>query len=315
MNKLCSLLTIIFLADLSGIAQSIQQGPYTIHTLAEHVYRIEDANDSNPPGVVTDDDGQMVGMNTCSDMYLVIGADKGLLIDLSNEIKWDDSATESLRSLVHERVGDKDLIITVTHRHGDHLGMLPAFSGDPEATFWIPGNEFRGMDIFPEERTTFFAENESLNLGGGTIMNTIEVPGHTEHSTIFFLEGKNLVFTGDAIGSGSGVWLFNEESFYTYIDAVDKLIAYIEDPANNIDTVTLRIYGGHYWLCSQPGEITARYIYDMRTLIGEMRKGTAQVEDMSAFISFLDANFKYGTATITWNKEAAAKFAQSPVKE
>ena len=312
MNKLWSLVALLLAVTGPGIAQSVQVGPYTIHTSADNVYRIEDANDSNPPGVVVNDDGQMVSMNNCSDMYLVAGRDKGLLIDLSNEIRWDDSATESLRSLVYERVGDKDLVITVTHRHGDHLGMLPAFASDPEATFWIPSNEFRGTDIFPEERTTFFEENASLELGGGIRVTTTEIPGHTEHSTIFFLDGQNLVFTGDAIGSGSGVWLFNEESFYTYIDAIDKLIAYIENPSNNIDREKLRIYGGHYWQGSQVGDLTAQYIYDMRTLIGEMRKGTAQVEDMSSFISFLDANFRYGTATITWNKEAAAKFARSP---
>ncbi len=311
MNKLCILITLGFSLSVSGIAQSIQEGPYTISVISENVYRIEDANDSNPAGVVLGDDGQMVSMNNCSDMYLILGRDKGLLIDLSNEIKWDDTATESLRSLVYERLGGRELFITVTHRHGDHLGMLPAFSGDPKIKFWIPGNEFRGMDLFPKERTAFFKEDESFDLGGGIRINTLEVPGHTGHSTIFFQEGKNLVFTGDAIGSGSGVWLFNEESFYTYIGAIDKLIAYIENASNNIDREKLRIYGGHYWQCRQTGDLTEQYIYDMQTLIKEMRKGTAKVEDMSSFIPFLDANFTYGTATITWNKEAAEKFANT----
>jgi hydroxyacylglutathione hydrolase len=299
----------------SVTAQSTETGPYTIHVISEQVYRIEDANESNPAGVVIGDDGQMVSMNNCSDMYLIVGGEKGLLIDLSNEIKWDPTATESLRSLVYEHLGDRELLITVTHRHGDHLGMLPAFAADPKATFWIPQKEFRGMDIFPAERTRYFSENESLDLGGGMVVNTLEVPGHTPHSTLFIPEGENLVFSGDAIGSGSGVWLFDEESFYVYKASIDGLIAYMEDEQNHLDPAKLHIYGGHYWQGGQAGELSGQYIYDMRTLITEMKKGTAKTEEMSAFIPFLNTNFSYGTATITWNREAAMRFADSSGKD
>jgi hypothetical protein len=49
----------------------------------------------------------------------------------------------------------------------------------------------------------------------------------------------------------------------------------------------------------------------MRTLIDEMGKGTANAEDYTASFPFLNANFKFGTATITWNKEAAKKYTES----
>jgi hypothetical protein len=49
----------------------------------------------------------------------------------------------------------------------------------------------------------------------------------------------------------------------------------------------------------------------MQTLIERMGLGIAASETMESPISFLDTNFKYGTATITWNKEAAAKYADS----
>jgi hypothetical protein len=42
-----------------------------------------------------------------------------------------------------------------------------------------------------------------------------------------------------------------------------------------------------------------------------MGRGIAEREAMTAPISFLDTNFKYGTATITWNEKAAAKYAES----
>ena len=199
-GKLLKMKRIICLFLLSGaiavytLAQQTQKGPYTVTVLADGVYHIEDANDSNPAGLHLDENGETTGMNNCSDMYLVVGKDKALLIDLSNAITWDSTATESLRSLVFERVGPSKLYVTVTHRHGDHLGMLPAFVDDPKANFWIPEAEFDGMDVFPEDRTTYFSEGESFDLGGGLLINTLEVPGHTAHSTIFFFIAETLVW-------------------------------------------------------------------------------------------------------------------------
>ena len=292
-------------------AQPVQTGPYTVHIVADGVFRIEDANDSNPAGIHLNEDGTMAGMNNCSDMYLVVGSEKALLIDLSNAVDWDSRATESLRGVVYDRVGAKDLFITVTHRHGDHFGMLPAFVDDPRAGFWIPQAEFSGMEMFPEARTSGFAERASLDLGGGFVINTLEVPGHTAHSTVFFLQDKNLVFTGDAIGSGSGVWLFDYDSFLTYSTSIDELIAYIESTGNHVDPDKLVINGGHSWQRGALDELTSQYIYDMRSLIARIGQGTAEAEEMSTFIPFLDTNFKYGTATITWNREAAARYADS----
>jgi len=306
-----SFLLLFLLVGVCAFAQPVQKGPYTVHTLSDGVYRIEDANDRNPAGIITDEGGKMVSMNNCSDMYLVIGKDKALLIDLSNDIKWDDTATESLRSIVYERAGERDLLISITHKHGDHLGMLPAFADDARAAFWIPEAEFKGTEIFPKERTIYFPRNAALDLGGRFIIHTMEVPGHTPHSTVFFLKDKNLVFTGDAVGSGSGVWLFDYKSFLTYRDSIENLIGYLEDPANGINLEKLEIHGGHAWQRGKLETLTAQYVYDMQTLIQRMGLGIAESERMSAPVSFLDTNFRYGTATITWNKDAAAKYAKS----
>ena len=186
--------------------------------------------------------------------------------------------------------------------------MLPAFKEDPNAHFWIPALEFKGRDIFPKDRTTGFTENASLDLGPGVTIHSFEVPGHTAHSTVYFLAGKNLVFTGDAIGSGNGVWLFNYDSFLTYKESIGKLIKYIRDPANNIDLNKLTIFGGHYWQKGEADRLTSQYIFDMQTLIEKIGEGTAE-EEKVPYNKYLDTNFKFGTATITWNKADAEKYA------
>ncbi|MBN2590051.1 MAG: MBL fold metallo-hydrolase [Sedimentisphaerales bacterium] len=284
----------------------IYKGPYTITVLTDRVYHIEDANESNPAGI------HAGGMNNCSDMYLIVGQNKAMLIDLSNAIRWDSKAAESLRSIVYERTVDRELYITITHNHSDHLGMLPAFIDDTKANFWLSEMEFKNIaNRFPKERTVNFSENTSFDLGGGFVINTIEVPGHTAHSTLFFLKDKNLVFSGDAIGSGSGIWLFNNDSFFAYIKGIENLIKYIEAPSNNIDTKKLVIHGGHAWQKGELEKLTSQYIYDMKTLIEKIGQGNAETTRSTSSMSFLDTNFKYGTATITWNREAADKYAES----
>lgn len=295
---------------LSSLAQTTELGPYSITKLAPGVIHIQDANKSNPPGMHTDADGKITGLNNCSDMYLITGKDKVLLIDLSNFIKWDTTAVRSLRSIVYSEKGGKDLYITITHFHGDHTGMLPAFKDDPNAVFWIPAEEFKEKGIFPNERTIPFPEKASLDLGGGYIINSFEVPGHSPHSTIFFLKGKNLVFTGDAIGSGNGVWLFSYNSFMLYKESINKLIKYIRDPANEVDTEKLTVYGGHYWQKGERENLTAQYIFDMQTLIEKIAEGKAD-EEKTTYNKYLDTNFRFGTATITWNKADALKYSGS----
>ncbi len=308
-NKLFFFITALSLISITCSAKPLEKGPYTLKKLADNVYNIEDANDSNPAGIVTGDDGQIVHMNNSSDMYIILGSKKAMLIDLSNDVKWDKTAEKSLRSIVYDLAGDRQLIITFTHKHGDHLGMLPAFKDDPAARFLVPEEEFRGTDIFPKKRTGYFPLHASIDLGGDVVINTTELPGHTDHSTIFIIKDKNIAFTGDAVGSGSGVWLFNRQSFNAYIKGLKNFIEYINTPY--IDKDSLIMYGGHRWQEEKSGILKMQYLNDMVSLIERMGIGTAESEKMSAAFPFLDTNFTYGTATITWNKEAADEYAES----
>jgi hypothetical protein len=106
-TRACFILFLI-IACQAALSQSLEKGPYTVSPVAEGVWHIEDSNSSNPAGVHYDRDGKMTGMNNCSDMYLITGGNKALLIDLSNQIKWDSTAGESLRSVVFEKSGKEN---------------------------------------------------------------------------------------------------------------------------------------------------------------------------------------------------------------
>lgn len=311
-NKMLSL-AVLCILYFKSMAQTFERGPYTVTVIDKGVFHIEDANHSNPAGIQKDSDGKTTGFNNCSDMYLITGKDKILLIDLSNFIKWDTSAVSSLRSIVYEQKGRKELYVTVTHNHGDHLGMVPAFKDDSEAHFWIPDLEFKGRDIFPDDRTIRFPENAQLDLGGGFIVKSFEVPGHTAHSTIFFLKDKDLLFSGDALGSGNGVWLFSNSSFMAYKESIGRLEKYMNDPVNKINREKLVIYGGHYWQKGKMEKLTAQYVSDMQELIKRIGEDSA-AEEKTTYNKYLDTNFRYGTATITWNKADAEKYSAAQGK-
>jgi hypothetical protein len=103
------------------------------------------------------------------------------------------------------------------------------------------------------------------------------------------------------------VWLFSAAGFAQYRQSVDRLIAYILTPANGVDESKLLVFGGHYWQKREKGKLTMQYILDMQKLIGEIKAGRAREEKVT-FGKYLDTNFIFGEATITWNKADAEKF-------
>jgi glyoxylase-like metal-dependent hydrolase (beta-lactamase superfamily II) len=298
---------LVLLIATAALAQTRERGPYTLYPIIPGVMRIEDSNRSNPAGIQLDAQGNRKGFNNCSDMYLIVGRDKALLIDLSNFVTWDSTAIPSLQAIVGQEIGARKLFIAVTHFHGDHTGMLPGFKDDRNVTFWIQTDEFKGREIFPAERTIPIAANPMLDLGDGFVVNTLEIPGHTDHSTAYFLKGKDLLFSGDGIGSGNGAWIFSAAGFAQYRQSVDRLIAYIRTPANGIDESKLVVFGGHYWQKREKEKLTMQYILDMQKLIGEIKAGRAREEKVT-FGKYLDTNFMFGEATITWNKADAERF-------
>ncbi len=117
-----------------------------------------------------------------------------------------------------------------------------------------------------------------------------------------------MMISGDAIGSGDDIWLFNDESFFAYDKSIKKLIQYIRNPENGIDEKELAIYGGHYWQKGPIDTLQANTIYDMKALIEKIGDGTAEIKDLKTFIPFLNASFKFQSAGIAWNKEAAERY-------
>ena len=321
MKRISHVLTVLTVLMLAACCQVkyVEVGPYTVSVIEDNVYHIQDFNSENPAGETFDAEGNKTHFNNCSDMYLIVGETGALLIDLSNNIRWADNAAESLRQLVAERTSGKPLTITFTHNHGDHIGMIAAYSDDPDVHFALPQTDFRTLaEHFPEAQRSMIREGHIFDLGGMTV-ETIEVPGHTDGSMVFYLNEYNILFSGDAIGSGHGVWIFNEESFYKYVSAVPHLIAWLENPENGVNLKKLRIFGGHYWQRDWLPELKGRemgmkYIYDMQELLFQIERGTAATEPSGLDVRMLDTYFRNESAIVVWNAAQAEEYRSQYVE-
>ena len=313
MKKHASLLLLALALVGCNAPKDVEVGPYTVSVIGKNVYHIQDYNHENPAGEAFDAEGNLTHFNNCSDIYLVVGDKEALVIDLSNPINWADNAAESLRSLVAERIDGKPLTITFTHNHGDHTGMLPAFLEDKDIRFALPRADFQRLaERFPEGQYRFIDEGEIFDLGGVEV-EAIAVPGHTAGSTVYLLKGQDLLFTGDAIGSGHGVWIFNTDGFNSYVSAVPHLIEALEERGVNADK--LKVYGGHFWQKDwlkypKNGTQGMQYIRDMKALLDEMEAGTAATEPSNLGRPNLDTYFRHGEAIVTWNAAEAEKYSK-----
>ena len=298
----------------NGPTKSTEVGPYTIKVIDNNVYHIQDFNSEYPGGEQFDEQGNKTHFNNCSDIYLIVGKEKALLIDLSNRINWSDNAEESLKQLVAERIDGKPLTITFTHNHGDHTGMLPAYL-DENVHFALPEDDFAQMAArFPKEKYSFYNEGHIFDLGDVKV-EAIAVPGHTVGSMVFYLHGRNILFSGDAIGSGHGVWIFNTDSFSNYVRAVPHLIAWLNNPEHQVSIEKLRIYGGHYWQRDWLPELGKKemgmdYLNDMKELLDQIENGIATTTPSGLDHQTLDTYFKNGSAIVVWNAKQAEDFSK-----
>lgn len=147
------------------------------------------------------------GVWECSDAaassyYIVEGKERALVIDTGMG-KGDINAF--IRSVTH-----LPYELALTHGHGDHSMHCSRFDrvyldmADKEFLF---GARFDGQQIPDESRLVHIEDGRLFDLGGGVDVEVISLHGHTPGSVIFVDRFHKCVFTGDAIGSGCGVWM------------------------------------------------------------------------------------------------------------
>lgn len=156
--------------------------------------------------------------------YLIEGRDKALLVDTG-------MGQGDLPGLI-SRLTRLPVEVAVTHPHGDHL-----YRGERFSKIYLHKNDIARLNEHPEKFPTAFGaegkrpelapieEGSQIDLGGGVVIETLELGGHTPDSVVFADSAHKLLCTGDAIGSGYIALMICPE---------DQLIPYIERYQSNL---------------------------------------------------------------------------------
>jgi len=181
---------------------------------------------------ITDDDKDS--------FYLVEGEERAAVIDTG--VSPGKMILPFLCSLTQ-----KPLILLLTHAHIDHIHHMDEFESvymchdelqmDPE--FLRQMMRGKNLDLMS---TTHVSTGDVIDLGGRTL-EVCQVRGHTPGSVVFYDDKEDLLFSGDAFGSGCGVWmqLGCSSDLEIYRQSLTEFIRWAAQKSP-----TMTILGGHY---------------------------------------------------------------------
>ncbi len=173
-------------------------------------------------------------LSDCGDdsLYVVDGRTRALVIDTG-------MAEGDIRTTI-ETLTPRPYDLALTHGHGDHSWHAGLFQkihlsmADQDMLF---AARFPGQATPDAAKLSALADGDEIDLGGGTVIKVVALPGHTPGSVLFVDKFHKCVFVGDALGSGTGVWMqvpgaFNLSAYAASIRAAkEKLIQMGVEPA------------------------------------------------------------------------------------
>lgn len=252
-----------------------ENGTYTVTKVGEGIYDITDYYRPNNISKYGAPDG--------SNMYVVVGKKTAMLIDLNNNfidgytaamLPKITTAEADLRDIVYGLAEGRDLIIGLTHTHYDHTGMTMAFAKD-DVQIWVSQDEdldapYKNHGISKDVFTTFKPGQKTFDLGGGRVLETVEVIGHTKGGCVYVLkEGDNsYLFTGDAIGSGIGVSCRTADQVKMLATGTANLMNYCKTQLTQYQRYQMKIFGGHTWQVNFGGTLRLQRPLDDNAYLG-----------------------------------------------
>lgn len=192
-----------------------------------------------------------------SSFYVVEGEEKAAVIDTGI------TAGTKILPVIRE-LTDKPLLLVITHAHPDHMYHMDEFDEvymchdekkmDPETLVMLTAGKLKPWEEIHDIRT------DSVIPLGGTELAVCQTPGHTPGSVVVLETKQNYLFTGDAIGSGCGVWMQvpGGTSLEEYYDGLVGLMVWLVKRGGR-----MKFFGGHH---TQVFESTAHPVYNPLSL-------------------------------------------------
>ena len=196
-------------------------------------------------------------------LYLVEGEKRAMAIDTG-------MSEQPLMPLLR-KLTDRPIDLALTHGHVDHMRHADEF----EQVYLHEKDGGHWRELFAGKNFSPIAGGDLLALGGNALI-VCEAAGHTQGSVVLIDRQHEVIFTGDAIGSGDEAMLWLEDS-----DHVSAYAAHLEKLEKDLqDYAGYRFFGGHRRQAKRPGAAwpDMQNIRDMRILCGLMLEGKAVKE-------------------------------------
>lgn len=354
-----------------------ENADYSVYSINDYTAKVPMADSYDANGATSE--------NNTSTSYVITTDNQAVLIDLGNgaastashfgEDGEDEEVLKALdteyHDLIYSLVGDRELDIMITHNHGDHLGYLTALA-DENLSLYFPEGDYTDeiVENYGDLSKTYDLQlitpgDFNLELNNGLTVESISCKGHTDDSALYLLDtpvvsyeyddageatdssAQYQLFTGDAIGSGSSVWLFSADGIKTLTESIgpvyDKMAActtyndYLGGEEK--DDATLSIHGGHGWqIWNRFGDMKMDigYIANMKSLLEQIPEGNwvedgtdGKIEDLlqeGKLVTkpiegaFLDTTIYFGedlteVAGVSTSMDALKEVAGLPVEE
>ncbi|MDZ7800263.1 MAG: MBL fold metallo-hydrolase [Trueperaceae bacterium] len=176
--------------------------------LADGVWRLSLPSDTLPPYRTTD-------------LYLVVGADQGVLVDPGFRDPEDAAQIETLMG----RAGVRDLkAVVLTHTHQDHVAGLPAlFERIGPRPVYVGAAEAAHV---PNADTVVPLAGERSLMVGGRVVRAVPTPGHAPGHLAFHLDDVNGVLCGDLLTAQGASWVgLPDGDVAAYLSSLDRVRA------------------------------------------------------------------------------------------
>lgn len=208
---------------------------------------------------------------------------------------------------------DKPLVLILTHAHIDHMHHMDEFDTvymcHDELTMprdWLISHMAgKELDL---EATIHIDTGSKIDLGG-RVLEIFKVPGHTPGSVAVYDAKEDIVFTGDAIGSGCGVWmqLIGCTSLVEYENSLRQFLLWLLEHGGKME-----FWSGHCTQYSQSKKIpeynpvSVGLLADLIDLVRKVIDGdiVGDVIDLPPHVRVREARYAaYGRAEMLYNPD------------
>ena len=276
-----------------------EMGSYKVELMRDGVYHMDEETKAYPGGstlaayIDRETGEEKTGvMNNPSSMYFVVTDNEVVMID-GGDVLRSEEKFQSAKAIIEVMTDGKPLTFIITHGHSDHVRMITTAGVLDDVNVkavYVDEADYKDGYVVGSTTGTPLPVQVSLDkvklVKDGDVVTIdgfdykmIEIPAHTPGSLAIVQQDKELVFTGDSIGSGFvwAFWMYGDNPLGALQDGVKTL----QGVLNSMDNE--KVLAGHRWQQftdmfgeGKPNEIGIQYLNDMAALLNGLADGTTK---------------------------------------